>query len=455
MGPLILRTAKIVAGVILTLQALVARSASLPLIAVCTASAKVSDEGYTPARFHIQSGKEQLEVKNCSAIDAKWEYGRIRIRGNSSRSFAKKQYLFKFEDAAGEKKKVKLLKLAKSDEIILHAPYVDRSYLRNAFVYRLGRKLSRMRKEDWGAPKTRFVEVTLDDNYLGLFVLTEAIDRGPKRVIIPKLSKKRLKELHYIVEISQWTGHFSTKLGTDFKWVYPSKRKLSKLRQRDTLKALLIENMIKSDLDHFEAALQDDALLHGAKGYKDLVDWPSLIDFFIVQELVKNVDGFRRSHYLYKDSKGKLHWGPLWDFNMALGNLNFFGMHSPKGWAHEHRLIFFRNVFWFRRIVSDQAFRYAVHRRYYELRDSSRPLARETLDAMILQLDDELGFAPEKDQKRWRGTRNFLERHFMNTRQRADTHTGSIAILRTWLHRRLDWLDRQFMTPRWNPQFKD
>jgi len=51
--------------------------------------------------------------------------------------------------------------------------------------------------------------------------------------------------------------------------------------------------------------------------YIDYIDLNSFIDFFIINEITSNVDGYRLSTYLHKDRNEKLKMGPIWDLNIG------------------------------------------------------------------------------------------------------------------------------------------
>ena len=56
----------------------------------------------------------------------------------------------------------------------------------------------------------------------------------------------------------------------------------------------------------------------------------SFIDYFLRQELWKNIDGFRRSMHLHRDADGKLHMAPSWDFDLGAAGLWFYGGTDPR-----------------------------------------------------------------------------------------------------------------------------
>ena len=68
----------------------------------------------------------------------------------------------------------------------------------------------------------------------------------------------------------------------------------------------------------------------------DNINFESFVDYLIISELSKNVDAYRISTFLYKDSdeiNGKLNMGPVWDYNLSFGNVDFCKSSEINGWV--------------------------------------------------------------------------------------------------------------------------
>ena len=153
--------------------------------------------------------------------------------------------------------------------------------------------------------------------------------------------------------------------------------------------------------------------------------------------------------FFYKEAgaKAKFKMGPLWDFNLAMGNLRFEGLSRYQGWTYRDRFnpVYWvlRNSFWYQSLLKDRDFTAQLVNRYQELRQNNMPLSSEFITKSIEHFVKILGpHAPERDQKRWSKTQNLFERKFMNTRERGKRHLEHVEILRHWLILRLQWLDR-------------
>ena len=87
------------------------------------------------------------------------------------------------------------------------------------------------------------------------------------------------------------------------------------------------KSWIQNYMNAFESALAGKDFADPNRGYAKYIDVDAFIDHFIINELFKNTDGFRNSTYMYKDRNEKLKMGPVWDFNLSMGNTVLF-----NGW---------------------------------------------------------------------------------------------------------------------------
>src|SRR5690606_33635830 len=126
----------------------------------------------------------------------------------------------------------------------------------------------------------------------------------------------------------------------NFQFVDPEGDELVKIQQ-DYIKQFIFE---------FESHLsKSDFKTTGH--YLQYIDASSFIDFMIVNEIGKNVDAYIFSTYLYKDKDSndkRLHMGPLWDFNLAYGNVDYLNnsQYAP-GWTYSDDY----RMYWFRRLM--------------------------------------------------------------------------------------------------------
>ena len=298
----------------------------------------------------------------------------IKLRGNSSLGFNQKKYTLETRNAEGKDIDVSLLGLPAHSKWVLLAPYNDVSMLRDPLAFQLWRDMGH-----WG-PRTVMCELTLDGDYRGIYIFSEAIKRGAERVNINKLKKSDTSGRNitggYLLRIdtsdendatfvSKVPGIGEGNMSSEVIWscFYPKKQNL----QPEQL--AYIQNYV----DTVEQVIQSDYFADPKKGYARYIDVPSFVDYFIHTELSLNADGYKRSAYFYKEkqnadgSGGKLVAGPVWDYNLAYGNCNFANANNLEAWCFEGASNNPTPAMW-QRLLQDPAFRKAVKKRYQQLR---------------------------------------------------------------------------------------
>ena len=368
----------------------------------------------------------------------------IERRGQSSAHWAKGSYAVETRRVDGSNNDVSLLGLPEENDWVLHGPFQDRSLLRNVFVYGLGRDLLA-----W-SPRTRYVELFINDSYRGVYVLVESIKRDRHRVDIERLraadNAGTALTGGYLLKIDKGidsTGfnHFKSAYrpgGThpeatiDVLYVDPEPDELTAAQRR----------YIQAYFRAFEEALAGPAFAEPDRGYAAFIDVGSFVDYLILSELTGNLDAYRVSTYFHKERGQKLVMGPLWDYNFSLGSTFFCDAHETDRWryAFNERCPGDRWLvpFWWERLLEDPAFVDRVHHRYTAWRKG--PLHLDSLyarlDAQLLQL----GAATDRDYARWPGVRAHTPYH-------TTTYGDEVAALRTYLADRLAFLDGAWLLP--------
>ena len=298
----------------------------------------------------------------------------IKLRGNSSLSFNQKKYTLETRDDNGKDIDIALLGMPAHSKWVLLAPYNDVSMLRDPLAFALWRDMGH-----WG-PRTTMVELVMDGEYCGIYIFCEAIKKGADRVNVSKLKKKDIEGRDitggYILRIDTYDENDATFISkvpgigdgimtSQITWscIYPKKKKLQPEQ------FAYIQNFV----DSMELAIQGEDFADPEKGYAKYIDVASFVDYFIHTELSLNADGYKRSAYFYKERQnedgtgGKLHAGPVWDYNLAYGNCNFCNANNIEAWCFEGGNTNPTPAFW-QRLLQDPAFRKAVKTRYQELR---------------------------------------------------------------------------------------
>lgn len=414
-------------------------TSNLPIVMINTFGDWIFDDPKIPARIKIiydaSGGRNALD---SSHVDFEGKIG-IEVRGKTSQRFPKRQYGFEIQDDAGNDRDVSLLGLPAESDWILNGPYSDKTLMRNFLAYEFSNRIGRY------ASRTKFVEVFLNQDgdanigkrhYVGVYLLMEKIKRGKKRVDIQSLKPTQEKPSEiaggYILKIDKKDWHdayFYTRYRTELILVYPKRRDISPVQKA----------WIQDYMDAFESALAGENFKDPKRGYAKYIDIDSFIDHFIINELFKNTDGFRNSTYMYKDRDGKLAMGPVWDFNLSMGNTVFYG-----GWETDTWLIDTNPVpFWWQRLLADENFRRRLVERWRTLRKNELSTSQ-----LLDEIDRTAAYLSEAQKRNFQKWPVLGRQVFGNPGPYLPTYEQEVQQLKTWLQARLEWMDQRLKSPR-------
>ncbi len=373
----------------------------------------------------------------------------FEIRGSSTQYFPKKQYAVETRDSLGENNNVSLFGMPVENDWIFNAPYTDKSLMRNVIIYKMARDAGRY------ASRTQYFELVLNGEYNGVYVMLEKIKRDKNRVNISKLNPNEISGDDitggYIIKIDKWDGE---NLGGWYSDLieYSNNRKEG-FYQYHYPKPDDINNQqkeyIQDYINNFEKLMKSNEYSDPLTGFPSIIHWDSFIDFFIMQEITKNIDGYRLSTYLQKDKDsdgGRLVAGPIWDFNLGFGNANYDEGWDTNGWIidlteHIHGEYDWINPFWWCLIWSDPAFHSALKKRWLELREST--LSDHYVSSMIDSLYDHIGVAAKRNFDKWPALGTYVWPNYFV----GDTHEDEVEYLREWIMKRMKWMDSDLSGP--------
>jgi len=364
-------------------------------------------------------------------------------RGTSSLAFPKKQFGVRLIDDEDENRNEPLLGLPAENNWIMHAPWDDRTLIRNAIAYQVSSDMGRY------APRTRFVELFLHDgndpvtrsHYHGVYMLVERIKWDDNRVDIEKLTSQDNSEPEitggYILNFEAGREYHieSTTRGTRFALVRPQHEDITPQQH----------SWIENYLGELESALFGGNYRDPVQGYAAFLDPESFIDHHLITETFKEMDGYRLSTFMYKDRGGRMIMGPVWDYNLSLGNYTTtegWNGHDPTGWYYTHVPDDWYLNGWYNRLFQDPAFQSRYRERWWELRQGA--FATDHIVNMIYRYVDKLGEAIDRNFERW----DILgEDVWQWSREGFDTYDEEIDYMVNWIETRLDWIDSQMGQP--------
>jgi hypothetical protein len=412
---------------------------NLPLILIDTGGQGIPDDPKIDAQLQVLDNAEgQL---NCEG-DTPAFTGPIGIetRGSTSQMYPKKSFGVETRDALGQDVDVSILGMPAESDWVLYAPFPDKTMIRNALTFHLHTQMGHY------SSRARHVEVLLNGEYWGVYVWMERIKRGPGRVAISKLEPSDVTgdavTGGYIVKVDKLTGS----VGASWTSPYSNEVTLQVHEPKDSKIVPAQAQYIQDTVTGFEATLAGPDFADPRLGYPAQIDVGSFIDFMIMQELGRTIDGYRSSSFFFKDRDsvgGKFVAGPMWDFNLSYGNADYCEAFSTTGYQYE-----FDDVcgdvfdveipFWWQRLLSDPSFADALRCRWESLREDL--LSDEAIAMFVDAKVQEIGDAQVRNFERWPILGQYIP---WNAYVGAD-YEDEVDYLLTWISERSAWLDDNF-----------
>jgi len=420
----------------INVNAQVLTSSNLPIIIINTNGLTIVDEPKIVADMGIIYNG--VGVRNNLTDSFNNYNGKIGIeyRGSSSQWMPQKPYGIRTQDLQGLALNVSLLGMPADNDWALYAPYDDKTCIRNILTFKIGRELGQ-----W-APRTVLCELVVNGSYEGIYVLMEKVKKGNNRVNISKLdlddNAGDSLTGGYIIKVDKTTGNFGGSFPSayynnyNYQYHYPDGSDMT-VQQKV---------YIKQFVDSFENAMYGVNFADTLVGYKKYIKVGSFIDFMIVNEISRNVDGYRISSYLHKDkySKGgNLVAGPLWDFNLAWWNADYCRGFMVDGWMYDFNAYCGGGLdvpaFW-PKLMTDSNYNNRLRCRWDWLR--TKTLDLNYLDTYIDSLGNYLNEAQQRHFQRWPIIGIYT---WPNPSPIPTSYQGELDALKTWNHNRFPWLD--------------
>ncbi len=373
---------------------LIAYYSNLPVVYVNTPTPITSKEEWT-ANCTIQ-------IANSGEYDDTYTSS-IKGRGNSTWSYAKKPYAIKLD------KKAAVLGMPKHKRWCLLAEYLDPGFVRDELTYYIGREISTL---DW-TPRTRQVEVVLNGKYNGLYLVCEQIKIDDNRV--------NVGDDGFIMEID---ARATEDTDPYFSIAHiPQPVAVKDYDEKEGSLEYVEDYVVRAD-----ALLFSKDYLDPESGWKSMIDMPSFVDWYIVRELAKDNDAiFWSSCYMSLKRGEKLKMGPLWDFDISMGNYFQEGGTSDSNNPEGFRI---KNVAWYQRMFTDPEFVALVKQRfnvYYYSQDK--------IYSQIDMIEETSREAYQGDVNLWRPSYSSTAYSYRQAR---------LNYLKSWLKQRFDWLKSEF-----------
>ena len=336
----------------------------------------------------------------------------ISVRGQSSSRFAKKSYTIELRDEAGKNRNEKLLGMPAENDWALYASHNDKSLMRNVIAYDAARRLG-----DWAA-RTKYVELVLNGRYQGVYVLMETVKLDRGRVV----AEDKGLGGRYLAEMT--LGWQARKKGKFFRTPVKNQAVVYDDPRRDDLS--------KQEAGYLRRVVRgaERALYRGsATAWRGRLHMAAAVDYILLEELFRNPDAFQASTFMVKGAGSKLKLGPVWDFDIGLGNSTRAHAKRTSGWMTDTRV-------WASRLLADSQFKRELKLRWRRLR--ARGL-RSSLFQRTTASVRELGPAAKRNFRRW----PVLNKRVWQEPVLRGSYKAEVRGLRKWLRGRVAWLDRK------------
>jgi len=441
----------------------------IPYIYIHTNGVAIENEPKVPAEMRIFMNKQEVQFANIG----------IEYRGSTSfRISDKKSFGIETWDESGADIDVSFFGFPEEEDFILNGHIVnlegnfivDRTLMYHYFGYELFRNMGRY------ASRCQFVEAEINGAYQGVYVFMEKLKRDKGRIDINALKpdENEGEDLTggYVLKIDKTNGgdlgivepveYYEDNWADDATYIpeisfrsqydingnvldfEPYRGPYHEDQYRETY--FLYEHpdadeitdqqkaYIQTYIDDFETALLTDDFTTNERTYTDYIDLESFVDFFLLNEVVRNVDSYRLSTYLSKDKNGKLEMGPVWDLNIGYDT----GDRIPwDDWVINYNNYVDRDPwmvpFWWPRLLEDPIFRQAVKERWNVLRSGT--LATFELHRIV------------EETASYLQTNGAVQRNYNLWDPDGDlNYEDAIQSLKDFLEARTAWMDQEIGT---------
>lgn len=412
----------------------------LPIVSIQTRGAAILNDPKITADFTVINNGTG---KRNKSTDIPNEYnGKIGVeyRGQSSQGQLMRSFDIELRDANGLDQHIPLLGMPAESDWVLYAPYMDKTMMRNFLAYTLSREMGR-----WSS-RVRYVELILNNEYQGIYLLAEKIKRDSSRVNISRLLPIDNSGIEltggYIFSLDKgangWFSSYPTPGSTNltprqFSYVYPKVADITPQQK----------NYIKQTVDEFESTLNGPNFQNPSTGVRKHADLSSFIDFFIINELSRNVDGYRLSSYFHKNKNltdGRIKAGPIWDFDLAFKNADYCDGNLVSGWAYKFNYVCPGDgagliPFWWDRLMLDTAFVSSLRCRWLDLRKTT--LSEQNINKLIDSADAITTEARTRHFAKW----NLSGLQWWRGINPIRSYEEERNTMKAWIKQRAEWID--------------
>ena len=386
----------------------------IPIVYVDTEGVEInSKEDYVAGNVSIVGSNDfsnllSTEMKIKGRGNSTWWQGGIGRPDNM-----KKPFQIKFGD------KTEVLNMPKDKKWVLLAEISDISLIRN----KIAREIANMGSFDY-VPQAEYTELFINNQHAGTYLIGQKVEESKNRV--------NIGDDGFLVEIDT---DANGRIDSEDVFFQSSQPNLWSDKNVFNIKEPGLDyesdefNLIKDHIDNFEAALFSENFDDPDSGYRAYIDLDSFIDWYIVNEISKNQDAASYSSIYFNYIPGeKIKMGPVWDFDLGFGNVNYSQAEFPEGfWIKSGNP-------WYKRMFEDSYFRNLVKQRFNYFYSN--------LNIINSKITDFESYISKSQKKNFELYPDLLDptKEAWPVPARFDNHHDYVEYLKTWLETRMVWL---------------
>lgn len=359
-----------------------------------------SKENYLKASFKLQEN-----VTTRGAGDVLTDSVNIKGRGNTTWGMAKKPYALKFN------KKQSLFDEPKDKSWVLLANYADKTMLRTTTAFCMG-YISNLEY----TPKAHFTELMLNGRYNGTYLLCEKL----------KISKDRVNvgDDGFLLEVDA-----KAEAGDITFKIEHLSQPINIKDPDDIAVGDDSYNYVKDYMSKADEVLYSTNFTDSNEGWQKYIDMDSFVDWYLINEITKNNDAsFFTSCYMNLKRGEKIKMGPLWDFDIAIGNVNYNNNYNYDGF-------WIKYSGWINRMFEDPTFVAKVKERFDYFYGKRDDIMRE-----INENAKYLKYAVQENENKWRT----FYTHTWPNYDIWGSYNNEVQSMKEWLNARFEWLKGEF-----------
>lgn len=332
----------------------------------------------------------------------------IKGRGNYSWSFAQKPYTLKLADSAD------FLGMGSDSKWVLVTVSSDKSMMHNYLTQKLAAQLGLR-----GTVENEYVDVVVNGEYSGTYVLTESIEIDDSRIDVPseagilfEIQKVYRHECDLCVELERNDNHDHT---IHLQLQEYKGQDIDQLSNRT-------RSIAQNELDRFFAKVEDAMKSGDYAAIEQVIDVDSFVNWFLLNEFTRNYDSsFVSSVYCYINEEGKLYMGPCWDYDTC------YGIQFPETDGS-----YVRDTPWYRWLFNNSPeFVQKVEERWAQLREEDG-----LIDQFIASIDTTVEYISMSEK---------MQHHLYPHSELYDVpYDEAVQYFKDWISYRIEWMDYEY-----------